>query len=102
MSDISATLNSLKNMISNLEKKIEPNEKPGSRVSPEEKLEIRLQKVNTSLESVFSRKEAMDRKILVELGRLMVEFHFHDFCHGKADFWKSVANSVLPWHSRLY
>jgi hypothetical protein len=33
---------------------------------------------------------------------VMVEFHFHDFCHGKADFWKFVANSVLPWHSRLY
>jgi hypothetical protein len=52
ISDISATLSSLKNMMSNLEKKIDPNEKSGIRVLPEEKLEIRLQKVNASLESV--------------------------------------------------
>jgi hypothetical protein len=26
----------------------------------------------------------------------MVEFHFQDFCHGKAEFSKAGANSVLP------
>jgi hypothetical protein len=70
MGNISATLSSLKNTMSNLEKKIEPNEKSGIRVSPEEKLEIRLQKVNASLESVLSRKEEEDRKTMDEVGRL--------------------------------
>jgi hypothetical protein len=70
MGNISATLSSLKNTMSNLEKKIEPNEKSGIRVPPEEKLEIRLQKVNASLESVLSRKEEEDKKTMDELGRL--------------------------------
>jgi hypothetical protein len=27
---------------------------------------------------------------------IMVEFHFQDFCHGKAEFSKAGGNSVLP------